>query len=155
MTDDIKREELRGLFTLSLLALLIVIRTNASQFGIQNTLTKFTTPSLPFVIGMNFLGLLDVAIFLWVFYAGLMVLGFSDDLIHSSKIRKDLRTLGLICLVGGPILIGVLFFVTAFSLILGSFYPQSVYVMVILLIALIITWFVFKKYGINVDITKK
>jgi len=67
---ELRREELRGLFTLGLLAILVVI--------------KFQNEKLPVTMGQSSLDLipwLNFTIILWSLYAFFMVLGLSSDVI--------------------------------------------------------------------------
>ena len=67
---DYKREELRGLFTLGLLAVLVAIR-------FQNEKLMVTVGQISFDI----IPWINITIGLWAFYAFFMVLGLSDDVV--------------------------------------------------------------------------
>lgn len=68
--SDLRKEEIRGLFVLGLLAVLSSIR-------IQNSTMMVTIGQLSF----NIIPLLDITIVLWSFYAFFMVFGLSEDML--------------------------------------------------------------------------
>jgi hypothetical protein len=67
---ELRREELRGLFTLGLLAILVVIRSQYEQLMVKIGQSSF-----------DFIPLISITIILWSLYAFFMVLGLSDDVI--------------------------------------------------------------------------
>src|SRR4030042_3355009 len=69
-SDKLRTEEVRGLFVLGLLAIMIVVRYQNSK--------------LPVAIGsitFDLVPILDITIMLWSIYAFMMVLGLSGDVI--------------------------------------------------------------------------
>lgn len=74
------REEIRGLFTLGLLAIVASIR-------IQNKEITITVSGTPY----NVTVFLDVMLILWSFYAFFMVLGLSDDIIGENASKTFRR----------------------------------------------------------------
>ena len=78
-----KREELRGLFVLGLLAVVASIR-------IQNNEITIIVEQKPY----NLTPFLDIMLLLWSFYAFFMVLGLSEDIIgkKSSTMFREIST---------------------------------------------------------------
>jgi hypothetical protein len=103
---EYRREELRGLFTLGLLAVLVVIR--------------FQNEKLPVKIGqssIDFIPFINFTIILWSLYAFFMVLGLSDDVIGNS-LAEMFRNLSKYCLRLDFILsaiLGTLYFILGYS----------------------------------------
>lgn len=81
---SLKKEEIRGLFVLGLLAVLASIR-------VQNEKMMVTVGQISF----NVIPLLDITIILWSFYAMFMVFGLSEDMLGksaSSVFREAAKT---------------------------------------------------------------
>ena len=153
--DVVKREEIRGLFTLSLLALLIIIRTSYDKLGLQEIIVL----KIPFIAGafleLNLLECIDLIIFCWMVYAILMILSFSDDLISSTRIRDVFRLFGLAFLVIGPIMLTLLFFIVLTSAYVEYYFPNSVYILLSMLAFVTIVSLILRKYKVHLSIEPK
>jgi len=88
LKDDMKREELRGLFTLGLMAVLITLRLNLKP---EYTLQIWEFRGIPFV------SIMDIILTTWGLYAFFMVFSYSPD-IFSIKTCKKFKALGQLCL---------------------------------------------------------
>jgi len=142
--DPIKREEIRGLFTLSLLALLIVIRTEWLKINLQAKITIG-------VIEWNFLESVDTLIFCWIIYAFMMIFSFSDDIIPREDVREKLGQIGLIFLMVGPLGIAFVVFIGLFVSYIFNFFPYSI----LLLIAFVALYVLSRKYEFSVVMEPK
>jgi hypothetical protein len=82
-TSYFKREELRGLFVLGLLAVVASIRIQSKEMTIIISEKSYDVTVF-----------LDIMLILWSFYAFFMVLGFSEDIIgkKSSKMFREIST---------------------------------------------------------------
>lgn len=147
--DPIKREEIRGLFTLSLLALLLVIRMNWEKMSIEPRVwiaVPFTEVKLPFDI----LFWIDVIAFCWIAYALSMIMWFSDDLLRSERLRGFFRRLGLAFLVLGPLGMMYVFSILVMWAYTHHYYPQSIYLGIVFIIILIVIIIITARYEIHV-----
>lgn len=82
-TRYFRREELRGLFVLGLLAVVASIRIQSKEMTIIISEKSYNVSIF-----------LDIMLILWSFYAFFMVLGFSEDIIgkKSSNMFKEIST---------------------------------------------------------------
>ena len=97
--DDFRKEELRGLFVLGLLAVFASVRVQYSSFMVQ-----FGQLSL------DIIPLLNIIIILWSLYAFFMVLGLSEDVIGktaASVFRQNSKTFLLYNFLLLAVLIGI------------------------------------------------
>jgi len=69
-SDENRKEELRGLFTLGLLAVLVAVRLQNEKLMV--TIGQSSLDFIPFV---------NMTIIMWSLYAFFMILGLSDDVI--------------------------------------------------------------------------
>ena len=79
-----------------------------------------------------------------------MILGFSDDIISSSRIRNQLRLVGVLCLFAGPIGVGSLLFLGMFLAYFITFYPNSLYILLGVSFLLYLVVIFFRKYRIQI-----
>jgi len=101
-----RREELRGIFALGLLAVLVVVRFQNERLMVSVGQSSF-----------DFMPVITVTIMLWSLYAFFMVLGLSDDVIGSS-LALMFRNISRLCLQLDFIFsafIGILYFVLGYS----------------------------------------
>jgi hypothetical protein len=126
----LNREEIRGLFTLGLLAVAVSIR-------IQNKEITLTINNNPFNITVFF----DTMILLWSFYAFFMILGLSDDIIgeNISKTFRKVSTFYLYLSFAALGLLAVIFYYSAYQI-------QSIGLSIIGL-TLVLYWSVKKVYS--------
>jgi hypothetical protein len=148
-----KREELRGLLTLSLLALLLLIRTNLDKLLPQQTFNIH----VPFVEGYinvypAMVSSIDIVSFFWMIYAILTILRFSDDIIASERIRRNLGQFALACLVAGPLLVTILFLVALSVFYITYFYPTSLYFLIVTVAVFCVVYFVLRRYRLRLII---
>ena len=147
--DPIRREEIRGLFTLSLLALLLVIRMNWEETGIEPSI-RVVVPFTDRFFHFNVLFWIDIIALCWIAYALSMIMWLSDDLLRSTRLRGFFRRLGLAFLVLGPLGMVYIFFIfvaVAYGL---HYYPHSIYVLIVFLILDIIVMYILRKYEIHI-----
>jgi hypothetical protein len=78
LKDKLRIEEIRGVFILGLLAILVSIRFKYEEFPVHIGQFSF-----------NLIGLVDITIGFWILYAYFMILGISEDIIG----KKILRTI--------------------------------------------------------------
>jgi len=111
-SDDTRKEEIRGLFVLGLLAVLSSIRIQNNEMIVGIGQASF-----------NIIPWIDITIVLWSFYAFFMVLGLSEDLIGksiSSSFREVSKTfLGLNYVL--------LVFLSLLTFIVGFFTTTTLY----------------------------
>jgi len=151
--ESLKREEIRGLFTLSLLALLIVIRTNWDKLNIAPTVFV-KIPFTNLTARLDLLFFIDLIVFCWMAYAFSMILVFSDDLIKSQRVRNSFRRLGLAFLIVGPM--GIAYFFAI--LIIAAYiiqYPDIIYVMLVVLVSVTIVSLILRKYNVSIVVEPK
>jgi hypothetical protein len=148
-----RREELRGLFALSLLASLFVIWTNLDKVLPEKELI---------IIGLNFYPLVLPAIytiiFFWIIYAVFTILRFSDDIFESERLRQSFESIARMSFIVGPLMVSVAFFWSLSVLLIVYYFPASLYVLigVLVLLALIAIYLVLrKKYHIRVVIQQR
>jgi len=84
--DELRSEELRGLFILGLLAILV-------SYRVQNERIIVTIRRVNF----NIIPLLDITIIFWVSYAFLMVVGVLEDIVGKtiSRVFREFSVLFL------------------------------------------------------------
>jgi hypothetical protein len=122
-----RKEELRGLFSLGLLAVAAAIRIQNIQINL--VIGETTHNVTPFF---------DVTIILWSFYAFFMVLGLSDDII-GIKASQMFRSMSIYYLYFSFIILGFLA-----SILFYELYPTRM-PWVLLFLFLAFGYFVFKK----------
>jgi hypothetical protein len=148
-----KREEFRALMTLSLLALLLLIRTNLDKLSPQQEIDLH----IPFIQGYinvypAMVNSIDIVSFFWMIYAILTILRFSDDLIGSEKIRRGLGQFALACLVVGPLLVTSLFLFVLEVVYVAYFYPASIFFLVVFAVIFAVVYLVLRKYRLKLTI---
>jgi hypothetical protein len=82
--QNYRKEEIRGIFVLGLLAVLVTVRIQNAK--IMVTIGQTTFDAIP---------LLDITVLLWSFYAFFMVLGLSEDIFGetmASSFRQTAKT---------------------------------------------------------------
>jgi hypothetical protein len=148
-----RREELRGLFALGVVAVLAAVEVSPQSFGIADKLSiplPFVNESLTFPFSTFF----NVIIFSWVGYAMLMVFAYSDDLFPSEMGRKVIKILGLGLLVLGPLLFGAISLTVVTMAYFIAYYPSSIYVAIfapIMFTIVIILLMLRSKYRIRIE----
>jgi hypothetical protein len=134
------REEIRGLFTLGLLAVIATIRI---QY--QNREITIPIKGTQYVITPFF----DVMIIMWSLYAFFMVLGISDDII-GEKACKGLRTVSRYYLYGSFLILGIMAVVFYYTI-----YPLQAIGLSVFAIALFFYWFAKQIYFLTKKISEK
>jgi hypothetical protein len=158
--DALKREEVRGLFTLGLLAILLVIRTNWDKMGIQ-PIMRLTLPladARMLLLSFDFLQAIDLLSFCWIAYSFSMILGFSDDIIHSKKFRELFRQFGLAFFIIGPLIIGITLvggISAAYVIYLYNINPFSIIYVMMLVASLVVVFLILRKYRIQIVVESK
>jgi Flp pilus assembly protein TadB len=120
------REEIRGLFALGLLAIVVSIR-------IQYQDKEITVP----INGMNYVvtPFFDAMILLWSFYAFFMVMGISDDII-GEKASSIFRSISRYYLYSSFVILGLMGVAFYYSI-----NPLRAIGVSVIVIALLIYWF--------------
>jgi hypothetical protein len=120
------REEIRGLFTLGLLAVITTIR-------VQYQTREITIPinGVQYVVTPFF----DAMIILWSLYAFFMVLGISDDII-GEKASKGLRRISRYYLYFSFLILGIMAVAFYYTI-----YPLQAIGLSVFAVALFIYWF--------------
>lgn len=138
-----KREELRGLFTLSLLALFLFMRDKMPEIFVLKL------PGSAYLIAYP-QSLVDVLAFFWIAYAILMVFSFSDDIISSKRIRQSLRILAATFFILGPFLIPFALFAVILIWFMQYFFPVSLYFLVALIVVISVGYFLLQRYRFHI-----
>jgi hypothetical protein len=146
MSEDhpLKREELRGLFTLSILALLLVMRDKIAAVAV------IWLPQAYVVMYPQ--SLIDILTIFWILYAILMIFRFSDDIIASEKKREYLGFLAVSSFLTGILIVTAAIISPLFVFSLLYFYPASLYFLLIFAATFIVVYLVLWKYRLHVVI---
>jgi hypothetical protein len=134
------REEIRGIFTLGLLAVITSIRI---QY--QGREITFQINGTNYIVTPFF----DVMIILWSFYAFFMVMGISDDII-GEKTSRIFRTTSRYYLYASFIILGFLAVI-----FYSSMYPLQAIGLSVFAIALFIYWFAKRIYLLTQKISER
>ncbi|RSN72677.1 hypothetical protein [Candidatus Methanodesulfokora washburnensis] len=128
LKDKLRIEEIRGVFVLGLLAVLVSIR-----FGYKELLIYAGGPYFNLISG-----LIDITIVFWFLYAYLMVLGISEDVIGKkySELFKDLSKffLKMYFLLAGSVTV---IFLAIVTIVFITTYPLRALVLMISISAVI------------------
>jgi hypothetical protein len=138
-----KREELRGLFTLSLLALFLFMRDKMPEIFVLNL------PNSMYLIAYP-QSLVDFLAFFWIAYAILMVFSFSDDIISSKRIRQSLKILATVFFLIGPLSIPLVLFAALLIWFMQYFFPVSLYFLAAFAVVISVVYFLLQRYRFHI-----
>jgi hypothetical protein len=141
-----RREELRGLFAVGVIAVLAAIEAAPEKFNIQDKQT-FVLPFTQQIFTYHLFSFFNIVIFSWVGYAMIMVFAYSDDLVKSERARRVLKIIGLGFLLTGPFLFGVASMVVLTIAYIATYYPLSAYLLIAAFVVFIVTTSILAIHG--------
>jgi predicted Kef-type K+ transport protein len=121
LKDKLRIEEIRGVFILGLLAILVSIRFKYEDFPVNIGQFSF-----------NLIGLVDITIGFWILYAYFMILGVSEDIL-GKKFSEQFLNLSRFFLFLYFVFLGIILSIIVLN-ILAS-YPLLTLVLILVIIA--------------------
>jgi len=128
LKDKLRIEEIRGVFILGLLAILVSIRFKYEEFPVHIGQFSF-----------NLIGLVDITIGFWILYAYFMILGISEDII-GKKYSEQFQDLSKSFLSLYFLLLGTIFLIIFLASYLTFLTSDPLQTLVLTLILMIIVY---------------